>query len=72
MCDGADAAGGGACSHLAFLKSLEITLEEDAVMLLLLSFNTVRKGLHGSRMRLFLHARKISTDRCQDVPGVAF
>lgn len=27
MCDGADAAGGGARSHLVLLKSLEITLK---------------------------------------------
>lgn len=41
VCNGADAAGGGACSHLALLKALEVTLKQEEETLLLHRPSTV-------------------------------
>lgn len=66
VCDGADAgAGGGACSHLVLLKSLEITLKGKENAHVEVVSCTVRRNAR--RKSTFS-----GTDRRQDVACVAF
>lgn len=83
MCDSADAAARGTCSHLPLLKALEITLkgkQEDDTLFLLWQFTVnldifYHPAIRENWKHLLSELENMKaewTDRCQDVPSIAF